>query len=179
MDQSQCVPGRFAALAATFAISLAVISGGCGGVVRQSADPPAASGESAAYRDPGEVCAGFARDRFAHDTTVDAGPEAAHQRATVWLHPDLLAHQPPAGRHRQWRTWSRHHAAVELRVEPWAGDALPPDTEDTAYRAVLMATTPVGAHGWTGSTAWRTIYCALRPVDGIWLIADYHIDSSS
>jgi hypothetical protein len=174
MTLTQHPPRRTAAV--TTALLLLAL-GGCGDTRHDDARLPAADSEPAAYADPATVCAGFARDRFAHDTTDDAGPDAAHQRAQAWLHPDLLHHPPPPGRHPQWRTWRGRQAVIEVRVEEWAGDALPPDTDQTAYRAVLVTTTPVGVGGWTGSTGRHTLYCALHPVDNVWLIADYHVDT--
>lgn len=153
----------------------ALVMAGCGSG-SGSATTPATADAADRYQDPGQVCTAFAADRARHDTTTDTGPGDAHQRARRWAHPDFIDDPPPAGRHPQWALWTRHRVAVEVAVRPWAGDGLPADTDQHAYRAVLVSATPIGGDGWTGPVTWQTVYCTLGRADGRWLVTDYQVD---
>ncbi|MGH3442625.1 MAG: hypothetical protein ACRDUY_11410, partial [Nitriliruptorales bacterium] len=91
-------------------------------------------------------------------------------------HPDLTDNPPPAGRHPQWSLWTQHRVVVEVAVRPWAGDGLPADTDQHAYRAVLVSATPVGGDGWTGPVTWQPVYCTLGRAEGRWLVTGYQVD---
>jgi hypothetical protein len=154
------------------AVVAALLLGGC----HDGSQPPPAAGVGGGDRDPGQVCGSFAADRARHDTTTDTGPDEAHQRARRWAHPELADNPPPAGRHRQWALWTAHRVVVDVAVQPWAGDGLPADTDQRAYRAVVVSATPVGGDGWTGPTTRHTVYCTLGRAGGRWLVTGYQVD---
>lgn len=171
---------RATGLAVAVSLAIALAGGGCH---RSPARDPGAGGIASPragaqpHHTPQQVCTGFAHTRFGHDTTRDPGPQAAHERARSWMRPDHTRATLPAGRDPRWDTWRPHRVAVAVTKRPWARDGLPPDSEHTAHRAVVVATTPVGADGWTGPTETHTVLCTLTVQDGTWYVATYHVDS--
>lgn len=175
----QTTRGRASGRASAVLLVAILVGAGCGS--RETSEPAGADGGQAPgaaaqpHHTPQQVCTGFARTRFAHDTTRDSGPQAAHERARAWGHPDHIEDLPP-GRHPRWGTWQHHRAVIAVQTSPWAGDGPPPDAGDTVHRAVVVAATPVGADGWAGATQTRTVFCTLTRHHDTWYVATYHID---
>jgi hypothetical protein len=175
----QTTRGRATGRASAVLLVAILVGAGCGS--RETSEPAGADGGQAPgaaarpYHTPQQVCTGFARTRFAHDTTRDSGPQAAHERARAWGHPDHFEDLPP-GRHPRWGTWQHNRAVIAVQTSPWAGDGPPPDAGDTVHRAVVVAATPVGADGWAGAHQTRTVFCTLTRQHDTWYVANYHID---
>ena len=128
------------------------------------------------YSHPERVCAAFGAAVYRVDTTVDTGPADAYHRAAAYVDAALAAAisgQQPV-QTPQWQEWASHRARVEVRVDPYAGDALPPARDDEQHHGVLVTAVPVGRDGWRGPAALRTVVCTLRPAGGSgWRISGY------
>jgi hypothetical protein len=48
-----------------------------------------------------------------------------------------------------WQQWARHRAYLDVRLTPGT-EAIPPDTDTTAYRQWVLVTRPTGRDGWQG-----------------------------
>ncbi len=120
----------------------------------------------------------FAVAVFRVDTTVDGGPGDAYRRAAAYMDASLTA-EVVAERSLpvtvEWQEWVAHRAYVDVDVEPYAGDALPPAGGDKRYEAVLVASRPVGRDGWRGPEQQYTVECVLRSAGGGWRVSGYEI----
>ncbi|WP_230415874.1 hypothetical protein [Micromonospora tarapacensis] len=130
------------------------------------------------YRDPPAVCEAFAATVHRIDTTVDQDPANAYQRSAAYLNATLaaaVASRDPVRQTPRWQEWTLHRASTEVQVGPYAGDALPPDTDEQRHHATLITTQPVGRDGWRGPVERHTVVCTLRPTTVGWRISDYEI----
>lgn len=137
---------------------------------------PPASDPAVDYGDPSRVCGAFAAAVFRVDTAVDRGPEDGYRRAAAYLDGPLaaaVAAAPPVPLTPQWQQWVAHRAYVEVRVAPYAGDALPPSTDDEVHHAAVITARPVGRDGWRGPAQRSTVTCTLRRGDGGWRVTGY------
>ncbi|HZO65955.1 MAG TPA: hypothetical protein VFB74_13205 [Kribbellaceae bacterium] len=64
----------------------------------------------------------------------------------------------------RWPLWREHRARLHTQVSGHADSEAPVDSTVAAYRAMLVAATPVGDHGWRGWTQTTLLYCTLAHV---------------
>ncbi|SRR6266511_44382 len=126
-----------------------------------------------AYTDPGDVCGRFAAALYSADTTTDTGPVDAARRAAGYTDAALAAQLITASRDGRWQTWLAHLARVQADVSAYVEEEQPPDDSASAYRAVRVAATPIGADGWRGWTQTSIVYCTLGRLDTQWRVTGY------
>jgi hypothetical protein len=170
------------------AFTVAVVLGpagtaGCSGDKRQRSMSPAASVPAADpavdYRDPAQVCGAFAAAVQKADTILDSGPGDAYQRAAPYADAALgaaIVDEQTAASQLRWLEWASHRAYVEVGIDSYAGNALPPEADGVRYQAVLVTAQPVGRDGWRGPIGRYAVFCSLRPVGDGWRISDYDIE---
>ncbi|MDG4833025.1 hypothetical protein O7627_27510 [Solwaraspora sp. WMMD1047] len=131
------------------------------------------------YRDPDAVCRAFAETVHTVDTTTDAGPTDAYRRAIAYLDETLTGAVADVSTHRpspRWQRWTQHQVRTQVRLHPYAGDALGPDGDQETHRAVLVSASPVGRDGWRDTETHHTVYCTLRLVADGWRLSGYSIE---
>lgn len=139
---------------------------------RSTADP------SVDYNKPAHVCEALAATVHRVDTVVDQGPQDAYRRATAYMDPQLakaiaVTHAVPET--VQWQQWRAHRAYVDVRLDPYAGDALPEPNAGEQHHAVLVTVWPIGRDSWRGPAQRRTVVCALRAAVTGWRVSGYEI----
>jgi len=169
---------RSAATNAAAAVAALVAAVGCAGPAVEAppepspaasapASPPAAPPPGVPgyrYEDPADVCHRFAAALFSADTTVDSGPADAPLRAAGYADAALAATLVRPTVDGRWPLWREHRARLHTQVSGHADSEAPVDSTVAAYRAMLVAATPVGDHGWRGWTQTTLLYCTLAHV---------------
>jgi len=159
----------------------AAVSGCSPSAPKPAPDVSATAAASAAdpavdFHEPGQVCDAFAAAVYLVDTTVDRAPQDGYRRAAAYLDTRLtavLAVTHPVPQTVQWQNWAVHRAYADVRLDPYAGDALPPPTDGEAHRAVVVTVWPIGRDGWRGPAQRHTVVCTLRLADTGWRVSDY------
>jgi len=116
------------------------------------------------YDDPADVCHRFAAALYSADTTVDSGPADAPRRAAGYADAALAATLTRSTVDGRWPLWRQHRARLHTQVRGHADSEAPVDSTVAAYRAVQVAATPVGDHGWRGWTQTTLLHCTLTPL---------------
>ena len=170
---------RSAATNAAAAVVALVAAVGCAGPAVEAppepspaasapASPPAALSPPGVpgyrYEDPADVCHRFAAALFSADTTVDSGPADAPLRAAGYADAALAATLVRPTVDGRWPLWREHRARLHTQVSGHADSEAPVDSTVAAYRAMLVAATPVGDHGWRGWTQTTLLHCTLAHV---------------
>lgn len=120
-------------------------------------------------RDAEQVCAAFAAALFTV-TEGDGWPYDAYRRAAAYTTGELAAAMA-TGQGRL-PAFEQRPAPGGVEVTAYIGDHMRPDTDGTAYRAVLVTVTDR-----SGTTAPHIVYCTLHTEDG-WLVAAYERERS-
>lgn len=113
--------------------------------------------------DPGAVCRAFTTALL--DPVADGEVGDRYRQAAAYATSELVAalvapaRRPPPG--------IDHTPDTSVAVAPYVGDQAPADTSEAAYRAVQATISGVNGE------VVHIVYCTLRYVDGIWLIAEY------
>lgn len=123
-------------LASVFAAMLALIpAAGC------TLDPlPVASSTNVDRSDSDQVIANAMQTMFTWHPTSDASPNAAYQRAAIYLSDDLAKQADNAAEPRpgsQWDQWRRDNATIAARAY-FVVDETPPNSADEMHRVVVI-----------------------------------------
>lgn len=114
---------------------------GFGAAVGCASDPlPVADTTNVDLSDPDQVIAKALETMFTWDPTRDASPDAAYQRAAVYLSGDLAQQTDSAsapGPGSQWEQWRADGAEIAAKVY-FVADETPPDSADVVHRVVVI-----------------------------------------
>lgn len=122
---------------------------------------------------PDAVAAAVVTLNYALDTDQVHSWTDAARRATPLLTPDYagrIATAPSPAPDAQWSTWTRHHAYTTVELQPDA-EPHPPDTPDTAARALELTVTPYGRDGWRGEPEQTEVFVTLTRTSAGWSVS--------
>jgi hypothetical protein len=101
------------------------------------------------------VAKAWAEVAYGYDTKYDTSPHDAELRASRWLTERKAAaertYQAASGPGNDWNTWAEHRAWTTVTVGSELEDDAPKDSEQVAYRSLVIEGTAHGRDGWTGT----------------------------
>ena len=115
-----------------------------------ASDPlPEASSTNVDLSDPDQVIANALQTMFNWKPTIDASPNAAYQRAAIYLSGDLAKqadNAPEPRRGSQWEQWRADGATIAAQAY-FVADETPPNSDDQVHRVVVIVQSALTADG--------------------------------
>ena len=140
-----------------------------------ASDPlPVASTRDVDLGDTDEVIANALTTMFTWRPTQDASPDAAYQRAAVYLSGDLAKQgkqMPAPGPGSQWDQWRSDGAAITAKVY-FLADETPPNSDDVAHRVVVVVQSAATDDHRLIDEIRHTVWVTANKSDNSWRVTD-------